>query len=126
MENLLNALLPSLVEIASILLAALAAWLGFVVNGWIIANKNLLKAKTTQEQFALIEKIIAHSVNFVEQIGKELKGKEKLELAYTTAVKMANENGLELTEEQLKVITESFVKEFFGHIEPVFRSEGTE
>ena len=126
MENLLNALLPSLVEIASILLAALAAWLGFVVNGWIIANKNLIKAKTTQEQFALIEKIISHSVNFVEQIGKELKGKEKLELAYTTAVKMANENGLELTEEQLKVITESFVNEFFGHIEPVFRSEGTE
>ena len=126
MENLLNALLPSLVEIATILLTAFAAWLGLIVKGWILEQKNLLKAKTTNEQFILIEKIIAHSVGFVEQIGQDMKSAEKLDLARKTAIKLANEKGLELTEEQLKVVTESFVKEFFGHIEPVFRSEGTE
>ena len=47
MENLLNALLPSLVEIATILITAFGAWLGLVVNSWIVDQKNLLKAKTT-------------------------------------------------------------------------------
>ena len=126
MEELLNALLPHLVQIANILLTALAAWLGIIVKSWLEDQKALVQAKTTQEQFALIEKIIAHSVNFVEQVAVDLKSEEKLELAYKTAVALANEKGLDLTEEQLKVVTESFVKEFFGHIEDVVRLEGTE
>lgn len=126
MENLLNALLPSLVEIATILITAFGAWLGLVVNSWIVDQKNLLKAKTTNEQFILIEKIVAHSVGFVEQVGKELKSTEKLELARKTAVKLANQKGIDLTDEELKVITESFVEEFFGHIETSFKAEGTE
>jgi hypothetical protein len=126
MEELLNALLPHLVQIANILLTALAAWLGIIVKGWLEDQKALVQAKTTQEQFALIEKIIAHSVNFVEQVAIDLESKEKLELAYKTAVALANEKGLELKEEQLKVVTESFVKEFFGHVDDVVRLEGTE
>jgi hypothetical protein len=126
MEELLNALLPHLVQIAQILLTGFAAWLGIIVKSWLEDQKALVQAKTTQEQFALIEKIIAHSVNFVEQVAVDLKSEEKLELAYKTAVALANEKGLDLTEEQLKVVTESFVKEFFGHIEDVVRLEGTE
>ena len=69
---------------------------------------------------------MAHSVGFVEQVGKELKSTEKLELARKTAVKLANQKGIDLTDEELKVITESFVEEFFGHIETSFKAEGTE
>ena len=126
MEELLNALLPHLVQIANILLTALAAWLGIIVKSWLEDQKVLVQAKTTQEQFALIEKIIAHSVNFVEQVAVDLKSEEKLALAYKTAIALANEKGLDLTEEQLKVVTESFVKEFFGHVDDVVRLEGTE
>lgn len=76
----------------------------------------------------MIEKIISHTVSYVEQTFKDLEGEKKLEHAKLTVLRLANEQGLEITEEQLKVITESFVNEFYGHVDDVLPIglEGTE
>ena len=72
--------------------------------------------------------MIAHTVSFVEQTSKTLKAEEKFRKAQETIIRLANEQGLKITEDQLKVITESFVNEFYGHVDDVLplKPEGTQ
>lgn len=62
-----------------------------------------------------------HAVQFVEQTARELKPKEKYDMAVQAIVTIASQKGLELTEEQMKVVTESFVNQFYPHIEEVVK-----
>lgn len=127
--ELLNAILPELTKIAVILLTALASYLGLLVKVFLDKQTALIKQKVKQEEWKMIENIIAHTVSYVEQTFKDLDGEKKLEHAKLTVLRLANEQGLAFTEEQLKVVTESFVNEFFGHLNDVViveKLEGTE
>lgn len=126
--ELLNAILPELVNIAVILLTFLASYLGVLLKVFLDKQTVLIKQNVKKEQWAMIEKIISHTVSYVEQTFKDLEGEKKLEHAKLTVLRLANEQGLEITEEQLKVITESFVNEFYGHVDDVLPIglEGTE
>jgi Asp-tRNA(Asn)/Glu-tRNA(Gln) amidotransferase A subunit family amidase len=125
--ELFNAILPSLVEIATILLTALAGYLGILVKKWLQEKTELAKQELKKEQWAIIEKLISHTVSYIEQTFEALEGEKKFEEAKKTIIRLATEQGIELTELQLKVVTESFVNEFYGHVDDVLpiRLEGT-
>ena len=126
--EIINALLPNLVEIAVLLLTALASYLGVLLKDYLNKQIALAKQKVKKEEWDLIVQLIAHTVSYVEQTFKTLKGEEKFREAQKTIIRLAQEQGLSLSEEQLKVITESFVNEFYSHIEEVLPKglEGTE
>ena len=126
--ELLNAILPQLTEILVTLVIALAGYLGTLAVKFINEQTALIKSKTKKEEWDIIVQMIAHTVQFVEQTSKTLKAEEKFRKAQETIIRLANEQGLKITEEQLKVITESFVNEFYGHVDDVLPIglEGTE
>lgn len=126
--ELLNAILPQLTEILVTLVIALAGYLGTLAVKFINEQTTLVKSKTKKEEWDIIVQMIAHTVSFVEQTSKTLKAEEKFRKAQETIIRLANEQGLKITEEQLKVITESFVNEFYGRVDDVLplKPEGTE
>ena len=126
--ELLNAILPQLTEILVTLVIALAGYLGTLAVKFINEQTALVKSKTKKEEWDIIVQMIAHTVQFVEQTSKTLKAEEKFRKAQETIIRLANEQGLKITEDQLKVITESFVNEFYGHVDDVLPIglEGTE
>ena len=126
--ELLNAILPQLTEILITLVIALAGYLGTLAVKFINEQTALVKSKTKKEEWDIIVQMIAHTVSFVEQTSKTLKAEEKFRKAQETIIRLANEQGLAITQDQLKVITESFVNEFYGHVDDVLplKPEGTE
>lgn len=117
--ELLNAILPQLLEILTTLLVALAGYLGLLLKNWLIRKTQLAQQEIKREKWVMLENIMKHAVQFVEQTARELKPKEKYDMAVQAIVTIANQKGLELTEEQMKVVTESFVNQFYPHIEEV-------
>lgn len=117
--ELFNAILPQLLEILTTLLVALAGYLGLLLKNWLIRKTQLAQQEIKREQWVMLENIMKHAVQFVEQTARELKPKEKYDMAVQAIVTIANQKGLELTEEQMKVVTESFVNQFYPHIEEV-------
>lgn len=119
--ELFNAILPQLLEILTTLLVALAGYLGLLLKNWLIRKTQLAQQEIKREQWVMLENIMKHAVQFVEQTARELKPKEKYDMAVQAIVTIANQKGLELTEEQMKVVTESFVNQFYPHIEEVVK-----
>lgn len=117
--ELFNAILPQITEILVTLVIALAGYLGTLAVNFLKEQTELAKKKTKKEDWDLIVQMIANTVSYVEQTFKTLKGEEKFKKAQETIIRLANEQGLKLTDTQLKVITESFVNEFYAHIEEV-------
>ena len=119
--ELFNAILPQLLEILATLLVALAGYLGLLLKNWLIRKTQLAQQEINREQWVMLENIMKHAVQFVEQTARELKPKEKYDMAVQAIVTIASQKGLELTEEQMKVVTESFVNQFYPHIEEVVK-----
>lgn len=119
LTELLNAILPPLLQILTTLLVMLGGYLGLLAKNWIRRKTELAQQEFKREQWIMLENIMKHAVQFVEQTARELKPKEKYDLAVQAIVTIANQKGLELTEEQMKVVTESFVNQFYPHIEEV-------
>lgn len=103
LENIMIELQPALINIAIMLLTALASWLGVKVKAFL----------DTKEKRAIVEA----TVKYVEQVGKSLGSDEKLELAKEKALKLANEKGLKLGEVELEILIEAFVNTFYEHYE---------
>lgn len=119
--ELFNAILPQLLEILTTLLVTLAGYLGLLLKNWLIRKTQLAQQEINREQWIMLENIMKHAVQFVEQTARELKPKEKYDMAVQAIVTIASQKGLELTEEQMKVVTESFVNQFYPHIEEVVK-----
>lgn len=119
--ELFNAILPQLLEILTTILVALAGYLGLLLKNWLIRKTQLAQQEINREQWVMLENIMKHAVQFVEQTARELKPKEKYDMAVQAIVTIASQKGLELTEEQMKVVTESFVNQFYPHIEEVVK-----
>lgn len=106
--ELLDALKPALLEIATVLFTAFAGWLAVKVNEWLYANKEEANAKQTRA-------IVEATVKYVEQVGKSLGSEEKFELAKQKAVEWINSKGLSVSEVELEILIEASVNEFFQH-----------
>ena len=60
------------------------------------------------------EAVIKNTVQYVEQVFGALKGAEKLEKAKITALDWLNEKGIEISDAELTILIESFVKALKG------------
>ena len=58
------------------------------------------------------EKVVKTVVNAVEQIYKDLKGEEKLNVCIENATEILNEKGITITELELRMLIESSVNSF--------------
>ena len=83
-------------------ITAIAGWLGIVVKGLVKKHLDdktkLAVAKTT--------------VQYVEQVCKDLHGEEKLNEALSAASDMLAEKGIAITDLELRVLIEAAVAEF--------------
>ena len=79
--------------------------------------KKLIKSKTTNEDRMLASDIVRASVMFIEQIAKidlTLVGEIKFNLAKERSLKLLNEKGLKVSDEDLQTMIEKFVYEIKG------------
>lgn len=89
-------------KIMLVLLLAFAGWLGVQV-------KNLYKRYVNT---AVKQSVCRTAVRFVEQIYKDLHGKQKLEKAMQKASEMLAEYGIEISDSELIAMLEAAVNEF--------------
>lgn len=86
-------------DIAPILLAAVGTFL----IGLIKAKYSEYVNTDTKKEIAML------TVRYVEQVFKTLHGKDKLDKAKSAFVKMLNEKGIDVTEEEMNMLLEAAV-----------------
>ena len=102
MNELIEVLQPYLLEIIVAILTGIATFIGTKV-------KKIYEEKVNTETK---EKVVKTVVNAVEQIYKDLKGEEKLNVCIENATEMLNEKGITITELELRMLIESSVNSF--------------
>jgi len=98
MEELMTQITPYLM----IILTAIAGYLATKI-------KAFFDAKIDKDNQERLMQFIKATVEFVEQIGIDLKPEEKFELAKAKVLIWINQKGLTVTEEELQVLIEAFV-----------------
>lgn len=113
MEELTSTLLS---EVAPLLTTAVVLLVGIISSFLGMQAKKVLNKIETREEMSTVrealennKEIVKMSVDYVEQIGKHLKAKEKFELAKDKAVQIANEKGITITEQEMEVLIEQAV-----------------
>ena len=102
MSELMELMKPYLLEIIVAILTGVATFIGNKV-------KKIYEEKVNTETK---EKVVNTVVNAVEQIYKDLKGEEKLNVCIENATEMLNEKGITITELELRMLIESTVNSF--------------
>lgn len=95
------------IELLDMLIVVIASCVGIATKSVV----SFLKKKGIISKLQSEKEIVKIVVNAVEQIYKEASGSEKLEVAKKEAVKLANQKGIKVTEEQLETLIESSVRE---------------
>ena len=95
MELLTN----NLIEILALIITSVVGYIGVRIKN--IYEKHV-NDKTKQE-------IIKCTVEYVEQVFKELHGEEKLQKAKDKALEWLDEKGIEISETELEVLIEAFI-----------------
>lgn len=85
-------------------LAGFFAWLGNKM-------KNAYDEKVNTD---IKRKVAEDVVKFVEQVNADLDGAEKFELAKDKAVQWLNDKNIKVSETEIEVLIESFVKQLFN------------
>ena len=101
-EEIIMMLMPYIISILATVLTAIASYVGLNV-------KNIYSSVVNTR---LKKQIVEDTCKYVEQIYKDLHGKEKLEKAIEAASAILNEKQIPITELELRVLIESTVKEF--------------
>ena len=100
MEILQNYLL----EILAAIIAAVASFIGIRIKN---AYTKYVDTQTKKE-------IVKDTVNYVEQIYKDIHGAEKLEKAKEKALEWLNEKGIKISDTELEILIESAVNGLKG------------
>lgn len=98
MEELMNQITPYIM----IILTAIAGYLATKI-------KAVFDAKIDKDNQERLLQFIQATVEFVEQIGIDLKPQDKFDLAKSKVLIWVNQKGLVVTEEELEVLIEAFV-----------------
>ena len=93
-----------LFEILATIITALASFIGVSIKN---AYTKYVNTKTKKE-------IVKDTVNYVEQVFKDIHGKEKLEKAKERALEWLNEKGIKISETELEILIESAVNGLKG------------
>lgn len=99
---MLEILQPYLLEIIVAILTGIASFIGSRI-------KKLYEEKVNTETK---EKVVKTVVNAVEQVYKNLSGKDKLEICIENATELLNEKGIKISELELRLIIEAVVNSF--------------
>jgi hypothetical protein len=102
MNELMELLQPYLLEIIVATLTGIATFIGTKV-------KKIYQERVNTETK---EKVVKTVVNAVEQIYKDLKGEDKLNVCIENATEILNEKGISITELELRMLIESTVNSF--------------
>lgn len=92
--------------IVSALGTVLVALIGYVAR----KVANYLKEKGITKQLENKEYLVSWAVQGIEQIYQNEDGPEKFKMAKQEAIKLLNNNGLEVTETELELLIETMVK----------------
>jgi len=95
------------VEIVNLVILIVSGLMG-IASGYVTSY---LKKKGVVAQLEGNKEIVRIVVNAVDQMYKNLKGEEKLDLAKLEVLKMAKSKGLNISEKELDLLIESTVKE---------------
>lgn len=107
MEQIMEVLMPAVISLLGTVISVVTGIIGYKISKWgdkYIENQNTLM--TTEEKKA----VITSTVDYVEQVFKDLNGAEKLEKAKERALTLLNEQGIEITDDQLETLIEAAVK----------------
>lgn len=102
MEQVIETIMPAVLQLAGTVLMVLAGIIGYQV-------KKLYKKYVDTEEKA---SVIASTVQYVEQVYQDLHGAEKLEKAMQRASELLAEKGITITNEELETLIESAVNGF--------------
>lgn len=91
-------------EILATIITALASFIGVSIKN---AYTKYINTKTKKE-------VVKDTVNYVEQVFKDIHGLEKLNKAKEKALEWLNEKGIKISETELEILIESAVKELKG------------
>lgn len=98
MEELMDQITPYIM----IILTAIAGYLATKI-------KVFFDSKIDKDNQERLLEFIAATVEFVEQIGIDLRPEEKFELAKSKILIWINQKGITVTEDELEVLIEAFV-----------------
>ena len=93
-----------LFEILATIITALASFIGVSIKN---AYTKYVNTKTKKE-------IVKDTVNYVEQVFKDIHGAEKLNKAKEKALEWLNEKGIKISETELEILIESAVNGLKG------------
>lgn len=103
MELIMQEITPHLIALATILITAITGYFATRI-------KQFFDSKIDKDKQEMLERYVSMAVGYVEQIGKELESEKKMELAKQKVLVWANEKGVPVTEEELEVLIEAFVR----------------
>lgn len=93
-----------LFEILATIITAIASFIGLTIKN---AYTKYINTKTKKE-------IVKDTVNYVEQVYKDIHGEEKLNKAKEKALEWLKQKGIKISETELEILIESAVKELKG------------
>lgn len=96
-----------LIELISNILPILATAIGGIIA--YMGNK-IKKYYDEKYKTETIDKILKSTVDYVEQVFTDLKGKEKLDKARGVALNRLKNKGIDIDEIELTIIIEAFVR----------------
>lgn len=102
MEQVIEAIMPAVLQLAGTVLMVLAGIIGYQV-------KKLYNKYIDSEEKA---SVVASTVQYVEQVYQDLHGQEKLEKAMQRASELLTEKGISITNKELETLIESAVNGF--------------
>ena len=89
-------------EILATVITAVASFIGLRIKD---AYTKYINTQTKKE-------VVKDTVNYVEQVFKDIHGQEKLEKAKEKALEWLNEKGIGISETELEILIESAVNGF--------------
>lgn len=91
-----------LLEILATVITAVASFVGLTIKN---AYTKYINTQTKKE-------IVKDTVNYIEQVYKDIHGEEKLKKAKEKALEWLNEKGIKISDIELEILIESAVNGF--------------
>lgn len=78
---------------------------------WLDAKRVEIEIKQGKENLDIVDKVAKSTVNYVEQVFQDVNGTQKLMRALVAGQKTLSEQGVDISDEQLRIFIESAIKE---------------
>lgn len=99
MEELVSAIQPAVISLASVVITCLFGYIGLAVK----------KTYTKYVDNQVKKDVVETTVNYVEQVYTDIHGNEKLQAAKDVVIGILNEKGINITDDELETLIEAAV-----------------